>query len=182
MASPIDDVLGFFEHLAGAEAAVHQGLLVDELDMMDEIRLRKKLKPLFDGKPGSFIDLPQRPITPKPEWLAKERGRETGPRTVYACQIASVGDDTLVLIYCDEYVKASTGMWNRFAVGFVGDFLKVVTREVRCSDCGGSGCAVCKRSGWRHVGGRKLRKVVAKETRKLVAPTDPESLAVYDAL
>ena len=182
MSSPIDDVLGFFEHLGTVESEVYAGMLVDELDMMDEIKLRKKLKPLLDGKPDRFIELPSRPATPKPEWLEKARARETSPRTVYAAQVASDGDDTVVLIYCNDYVTSSVGMWNRFAVGFVGEFLMVVSREVRCGDCGGTGCGRCKQRGWEHVAGRELGKLTVKETRKLTAPGDAKSKALYEAM
>jgi|GEM_PF-5205007 len=183
MPSPLDDVLGFFDHLGSVEKEVYSGLLVDELDMMDEIKLRKKLKPLFDGKPDTFITLPQRPAAPKPDWLEKARAKDTGKRTVYAVQVAEAGGDTVVLVYCDEYVKNSLEMWNRFAVGFVGEFLKVVAREVRCGDCGGTGCGTCKQRGWRNAGGDDLGKVTVRETRKLTAPKDDAaSQALYEAL
>jgi len=183
MPSPIDDVLGFFAHLGRLEAEVYAGLLVDELDMMDEIKLKRRLKPLFDGKPANFIELPQRRVTVTPEWLAEKRAKETGPRTLYAAQVAEVGDDTLVLVYCDQHEKNTLELWNRYAVGFVGEFLMVVTREVRCGDCGGTGCGLCKRRGWRHAGGRELGRVTVKETRKLVAPTrDAVAMALYDAM
>ena len=180
--SPIDDVLGFFDHLGKVEAEVHAGLLVDELDMMDGIKLRKKLRALIDGKANMFLKLPQRSVTPKPEWLEKARSRKTSTRTVFAAQVATSGDDTFVPVYCDEYVGGPHGMWNRFAIGYVGDFLMVVAREVQCGDCGGTGCGQCKRRGWQYVVGRELGKLTERETRKLVAPANAASLALYEAM
>ncbi len=182
MTSPIDDGLGFFAHLSAVEAEVYSGLLVDDLDMMDEIALRRKLKPLLSGKPDRFIELPSRRAAPTPEWLEAERARQTGPRTAFAAQVVSAGDDTLVVIYCSDHVINTLGMWNRFAVGFVGDYLMAVSREVRCGDCGGRGCGRCQRRGWLHVAGRELGELTVKETRRLVAPTDATSQALYEAM
>ena len=182
MTSPIDDVLGFDAHLGAVEAEDDSGMLVDELDMMDEIALRRKLKPLLSGKPSRFIELPSRRASPTPEWLEAERTRQTGPRTVFAAQVVSAGDDTLVVIYCSDYVTNTLGMWNRFAVGFVDDYLMAVSREVRCGDCGGRGCGRCHRRGWLHVAGQELGKLTVRETRRLVAPTDATSLSLYESL
>ncbi len=126
MVSPVDDILGLSNHLGKVEAKVHAGLLVDELDMMDGIKLR----PLIDGKANMFLKLTQRSVTPKPGWLEKERSRKMSPRTMFAAQVATSVDDTSLFIYCDEYVGGPHGMWNRFAIGYVGDFLMVVAREI----------------------------------------------------
>ena len=157
--------------------------LEPEVRRVASIKQEMKLDRYTEGKARDMVSVLARPSRPDETWFAQHSARPVGNRTGHAVGPVTVGSAKMALVYTNGFETKALGMHERYAVADVGGDLRVVTRQTRCGECGGSGCGVCKQQGWRHAGGRELSKPTsAGPADKLVAPDHAGTKAIYDAL
>ena len=206
MPMDLDAALDLFRRLETAETT-HLAMLLDpDASWVKTVQHgNKTLAPYFDGDRPTFIDAPHRPRKADAAWFEAQRAADRTPRVVYAAQAATVDDETLALVYTGSAKHAELGMHVRYTVAEVGigwrqSELKIVSRYARCGECatkmslalrddpaaevGLEGCGVCARQGWRfaNAGQAHHEPRPAGHVRKVVAPDDPLSRKLYDAL
>jgi len=150
---------------------------------LDTVKKKATLKRFFEAEPGDVVEMLSRSRKADDAWYAKHGARTVGPRVIHAVQPVTVGGAPMAFVYTDAFEKNELGMNERFAVEDAGGALRIAARQVRCGECGGTGCAVCKQQGWRFAGGRELPapKPVGNAL-KLIAPEHEGTKALYDAL
>ncbi len=179
----LDAAEKFFSQFAELEAETWTFQLQDEVDWFAGAMQERKLVPFFEDLPGNMIETLVRPDPVTPEWLSQHRGRAVGVRTLFALQPVRCDGKPTVFAYCDGFEKLGLGMNERFAVRQADGGLKMVSRQTLCGECGGSGCGTCGQQGWRHARGKRLGKPTGDgPARKLTAPDEAKSKALYDAL
>ncbi len=184
MSTPdFDAVRAFFATFEEAQCAAWNACLDREVSWLDTVKKKAVLTRFFEAEPGDVVATLSRPRKADDAWYAQHGARDVGPRTVHALQAVRVGGSPMVFLYVSAFERNALGMNERFAVEGGGEAMRIIAREVRCGECGGAGCPVCRSRGWRYAGGRELGQVEPLgDVVRLEAPAHEESRALYHAL
>lgn len=166
----LDAVQSRFSEFDETHLATWKTYLDSEAGRIPMMIQEMKLDAFFTEQAGDVVETLTRGDEPDPDFLAQHGPRKVGPRTVYAVQAGTVGGRPVGIVYTDAFEKIREGISNRFILKEIGGSLTIIARQ---SWTGGQ---------WKPAGGQRVTVSTGGETRKLVAPDDEDSKAIYDAL
>ena len=187
----MDDVLAFFNDFIARDLEARRAAYAEPSEAEFERKVAR-VEECFDPGAGAFEFGMAWQYSDPSETGGRAEARRQTLASIQACILFLVrryridaGD--LYRAYVDSGTAGGrTSYFENYFARHDGEDFTIVAREIRCLTCRGTGvddaavCDTCNGSGWESGGGLELGELGPPiETRRLVPPTDPVSLADY---